>query len=600
MSSLPPVGTPIVVTSTSKSRVDKFFGVYSNEDDQFVLRPFPGSVVVSMLWGQKLVDYDDSVVFPIRNDPFTWTLLEDDPLMRVDPSNEEEILEDIINANLNPSSLYTLKHWKNPRVILSAIREGPYMLEGMRPSNGLTPEILKKLLENGERLEYLPSDPILYETIIEHDPSYITQIPFDMLTDELIRTVFTENPNILHLDTMSPELKTRIQSQIQEYEDAPIPPSLERRMSATHSNQGNQGVCGRHAFSRVIVKNFFELILPLQSDRSREKDCNEFLLTSSLAEDDKLRRLTPQKCSFSGYIKILLFLHCFFLFQTHISTVEGRPEGWLDCVQVSELYKHLYTSIEIPTITHDQLYDLQDALYTVQTVQQKYNISLVTFQFKDITLDNIKKITEHGLYIMLRIEDSTNDKDFHSAHFVIIVGAFDDYMLVKNSWNKDNIYKIRFGYPFYLAHYTYDVLTDCSFVIPVQQPHNEEFGDLTHVDSYLQRYSELKTKFNGIVVNVINKSCPSKNKEPVECDAEYPLQIQASVFHPDKNPRCREEAESKFQQLITLKGCHEESPVQRLLIGNGKTHKSKRGKFPKRIKTIKKFKHWTVRRFPHA
>ena len=586
MSSLPPIGTPIVVTSTSKKGVDKFFGVYSNENDQFVLRPVPGKTFVSMLWGKKLIDYTHRMVFPRgvdHNDPFTWTLLENDPLMQVDPSNEEEIREDIAMASMEPFKLYSLKHWKNPRVLLTAIRRNPYMLKDMRPSNGLTPEILGELLEKGEWLNYLPTDPIFYETIIEHDPSYITQIPFDMLTDELICTAFTENPNILHLETMSPELKTRIQEQIQDYEDAPIPPHLERQISATHSNQGNQGVCGRHAFSRVIVKNFFELILPLQSDRSREKDCSEFLFTSSITKDRNLRRLTPQKCSFSGYIKILLFLHCFFLFQTHISTVEGRPTGWLECVQVSELYKHLYASIEIPTITHDQLHDLQDALYTTQTVQQKYNISLVTFHFKDITLNNIKKITEHGLYIMLRVEDSKSEK-MHKGHFVIIVGAFDDYMLVKNSWDKDTIYKIKFGYPFYLEDYTYDVLTDCSFVIPVQQPHNEEFGDLTQVDSYLQRYAELKTKFNNIVVNVINKSCPSRNAEPVECDADHPFRQQASMFHPDKNPRCREEAESKFQQLVSLKGCREESPVQSVRLI---TSKSKGGKSSRRKKTRK-------------
>jgi len=499
--------------------------------------------------------------------------------MRIDPSNiDEEIREDIATAREEPDKLYTLKHWKNPRVIIAAVEENPNMLEEMQPSNGLTPEILDELLKRNEWLykhpyyNYVQNDPNFFEFFVKNNPSYITEIPFELVTDELIRIAFTKNPNILQWDEISPALKTRMKAQIQDYEDAPIPRSLERQISATHSNQGNQGVCGRHAFSRVIVKNFFELILPLQADRSREKDCSEFLLTTSPEEHpDSLRKLTPQKCSFSGYIKILLFLHCFFLFQKHISTVEGRPTGWLQCVQVSDLYKHLYTSIEIPSITHDQLYDLQDALYTLQTVQKKYNISLVTFHFKDITLKNIKKITEHGLYIMLRIEDSKSE-ELHSAHFVIIVGAFDEYMLVKNSWDKDTIYKIKFGYPFYLAWRIYDVLTDCSFVIPVQQPHNEEFDDLTHVDLYLQRYAELKTSFNKIVVNVINKSCPSRNVEPVECDSDHPFRQQSRVFHPDKNPRCRKEAELKFQQLNSLKGCREKSPVQSLgLIGMGKT-----------------------------
>jgi surface protein len=358
----------------------------------------------------------------------------------------------------------------------------------------------------------------------------------------------------------------------------PIPISLKRRISMTYSNQGSQAVCGRHAFSRVIVKNFFELILPLRANGNQEKDCNIFLSTDPKYPTD-LRTLTPQKCSFGGYMKILLFLHCFFLFQTHIQTVDGRPAGWLRVDQLSILYKYLYMSIEIPNITHDQLYDLQDALYTVQTVQTKYNISLVTFHFEDITLDNIKKITDRGLYIMLRITASTDEGE-HSAHFVIIVGAFDEYMLIKNQWGEDTLYQIKFGHPFYLKDHRYNELTHCSFVIPVQQMHDEEFTDLTHVDSYLQKYDELKTKFDGIVVNVINNSCPSKNIDPVDCDALNSFRRQEDVFHPDNNPRCRDEAEIKFQRFITLKGCRHESPGQRLrLTGNGnlKTKKSRRG-----------------------
>jgi DnaJ-class molecular chaperone len=54
-------------------------------------------------------------------------------------------------------------------------------------------------------------------------------------------------------------------------------------------------------------------------------------------------------------------------------------------------------------------------------------------------------------------------------------------------------------------------------------------------------------------------------------------------FHPDKNPRCRAEAESKFKQLH--KWCRQESPVQSVrLIGNGKSNQS--GKKTRRIKRV--------------
>lgn len=539
-----------------------------------------------------------------------------------DPSTapEDELLRDIEKASAQPTKLYTIVHRQHPRVLKAAVRARPPILENLSSRVGLTPEVVDELMEENidwfkllpvsvktrevclnalrdsdKLLSYIPNhikndpeDPIFYEMAIDHNAANITKVPPAMLTEALMTRAFTKSPNILHLESMSFALRDRFR----DYEDAPIPPSLQRQMSNTHTDQGADGVCGRHAFSRVIVKNFFELILPLQyTDKYREKECNEFLSTTYLVNDRpdaKLHQLTPQLCSFSGYIKILLFLHCFFLFQKHIPTVADKPEGWLECVQVSALYKHLYTSIEIPRLTSDQRYDLKDALHTLQRLQTKHSISLVTFHFKDITIENIRNITDHGLYIMLRIEDSKNTEGLHAAHFVIIVGAFDDYMLVKNSWDSDAIYKIKFGYPFYLGSHVYDVLTDCSFVIPVQQPRNEEFGNLTHVNAYLTQYDELKTKFNSVVVNVVNKSCPSRNKTPVECDRDHPFRQQANVFHPDKNPRCREDAELKFKELVSLRGCRHDSPGKSVrLLGymrkskKGKRTVSKRSKKPK-------------------
>ena len=363
---------------------------------------------------------------------------------------------------------------------------------------------------------------------------------------------------------------------------------MKRNLSYTQTNQGGQGVCGRHAFSRVIVKNFFELILPLQAHPDEEKKCNRFLKTAPdeyELDDDSvdMRELTPNNCSFSGYIKILLFLHLFFLFQTYIPTVEGRGTGWLECLQVSHLYEHFYNSIEIPNITLNQNHDLKDILYTLKDAQERYTISLVTFHFKDITFDNIMNITSHGLYIMLRIESSTNKTETHAAHFVIIVGSDNEhgeYIFIKNSWGDNTAYPIKFGYPFFLGSNTYDTLTDCSFVIPVQQSSNEDFQDLTHVDEYLQKYDALKTKFNKITTNVMN-ACPSENKEPVACDEINTFTKQSEVFDPSKNPRCTQEAEAKFQKLNAL--CN---PNKLLLIGQG-TRKSK-GKLKTRRKRTRR------------
>ena len=638
--SLPPIGASISVTSTAENgEIGKFFGTYSPENDQFVLRPLPGKRYIQqfpMFMSQELGwkyewDYPfykkvdplqypvdlwgyDSMIFPPGT--FTWALHQS--FDRTD--NQDEILSDIDKVNSQNFSFSQnfsmLKYRKNAEVIKALVRKYPRSLKIIDDRNGLTYDLLHELMEeNGTWLEYVQNEyktldiclaairqtvkafkfipqkikdnPIFYEIAIEHNPRFIEEVPFQTVTEEMIRTALTKNPNVIDL----PSMKLKI-SKLPDYKDATIPLSLKRQLSATQTNQGSQGVCGRHAFSRVIVKNLFELILPLQADREQEYDCNRFLATAELvptAQNVKvmnLSELNPKDCSFSGYIKILLFLHCFFLFQQHIPTVEGRGKGWLECIQVSSLYEHLYTSIEIPNITHTQYHDLNDTLHTLERTQQKYGISLVTFHFKDVTLENIKKITDRGLYLMLRIEDSSNPEDTHGAHFVIIVGAFDEYMLVKNSWGDDRIYTIKFGYPFYLGFKTYDVLTDCSFVIPVQQPDNEDFEDLTHVDVYLQKYDELNTLFHGITVNVMNKSCPSKYKEPVECDT-ISFRKQSTIFHPDKNPRCRKDAETKFKKLGEL--CKTERTSQRLLIGSGtrKVRKIHKRLHSRRCKTRK-------------
>lgn len=626
--SLPPIGASISVTSTAENgEIGKFFGTYSPENDQFVLRPLPGKRYIQQFpmfmdqgfgWDYE-INYGlykevDPLQYPVDlwgydrmeflPGTFTWALHES--FDRTD--NQDEILSDIDKVNSQNFSFSqnfsTLIYRKNAEVIKALVRKYPRSLKIIDDRNGLTYELLHELMEeNGTWLEYVHNEyktrdiclaairqtfkafkfipqkikddnPIFYEIAIEHNPRFIDDVPVQVVTEEMIRTALTKNPNVSDLPSMKLHL-----SKLPDYKDVTIPPSLKRQLSATQTNQGNQGVCGRHAFSRVIVKNLFELILPLEADREQEYDCNRFLATAALvptAQNFKvinLSELNPKDCSFSGYIKILLFLHCFFLFQQHISTVEGRSKGWLECIQVSSLYEHLYTSIEIPNITHTQYHDLNDTLHTLERVQQKYGISLVTFHFKDVTLENIKKITDRGLYLMLRIEDSSNPEDTHAAHFVIIVGAFDEYMLVKNSWGDDRIYTIKFGYPFFLKFKTYDVLTDCSFVIPVQQPDNEDFEDLTHVDFYLQKYDELKTLFHGITVNVINKSCPSKYEEPVECDTTNSFRQQSTIFHPDKNPRCRKDAEAKFKKLGELCKTIERHTSQRL-IGSG-TRKTK-------------------------
>ena len=518
----------------------------------------------------------------------------------------KELLESISVVTESPSSLSKVKFKKHPSVILAAIRKRPNILGNLSSAGGLTPAIVHEVLhENGSWLIYVPKlfktreacliavrqtdkaltfvpddikrnpdDPIFYEIFVDHEPSNIEYVPKDMLTDELILRAFHRNPNIIDISTLG----RKIMKVLKDY-DAPVPPSLRRRISDVHTDQGGDGVCGRHAFSRVILKNFVETFLSLHpTEQYMEQSCNVFLETTRFVNKEKypdasLKLLTPQVCSYTGYLKILLFLHLFWLFQEHIPSRTDRVRGWIECIQVSELYHHLYKRSKIPTLSATQGKDLTDALHTLKRVKDKYDISLATFHFKgrDLTLANIHKITHHGLYIMLRIEDSKHKDATHAAHFVLIVGSFDNYMLVKNSWNEDAIYKIQFDHPFYLESATYDRKTDCSFMIPVQHGWDVVFEDLTHVDDYLERYAQLKRKFQNIVVNVKDHQCPSLDREPVECVNVPHYREQEQIFHPRYNSDCRRDATLKFDRLKTLRGCRE--PV--LLLGNRSRRRNK-------------------------
>jgi len=429
---------------------------------------------------------------------------------------------------------------------------------------------------------------ILFESL-SRDGNMIVDMPSSFLNKELIERLLELNPNIIYIYGILDKIKDFIP----EYEDVPLPPELTRKLSFTSTNQGTEGVCGRHAFSRVIIKNVFELLYPLVISTTYQKNnCNLFLKTDDIVLNPSyIHSLTPEMCSQGGYLKILLFLHLFHLFQTHIPTVEGKPKGWLDCIQVSDLYSFLYQEVTIPYINRQQTMDLTKTLKNIKQISDDRQISLVTFHFKEITFPDIKKITDHGLYIMLRIEDSISEGE-HKAHFVIIVGTIDDFLLIKNSWGEQMIYKIKFDTPFYIHTYRFDIKTDCSFVIPVEMSTQNTFNDLTRVDEFLTKYDALKISLQGVLSTTTytpypshntfeydpSKPCPSRDTLPIACENDSHYRRQAKLFHPDRNPGCVGEATQKFTKLKTLKGCNRDHRVPRLLLtaGTRKKRKTKR------------------------
>ena len=277
---------------------------------------------------------------------------------------------------------------------------------------------------------------------------------------------------------------------------------LQRKISEMFGDQDDETTCGHHSFSKVILKNVFELLLNIvTSSIYKINNCNSFLNTYTIAfTPGYLNTLNPEKCSQGGYLKILLFLHLFFLIKTFVITKQLRY------LHVSEIYSIMYSYITIPYINEIQHHDLTNALTKIKEVSDDYKIGLVTFHIRrDISLSLIKKITDCGLYAMLLIGKQIGNST--TRHYVTIVGVENDNLLIKNSWGYE-ITEISKVEPFQLrlttskGHVLFDIILGCSFVIPVEMetPENIEFiDDTSKLDEFLLKYNELKSNLQGVL-----------------------------------------------------------------------------------------------------
>jgi hypothetical protein len=271
------------------------------------------------------------------------------------------------------------------------------------------------------------------------------------------------------------------------------PPSLVRGESVTFTNQTNEGVCGRHVFPRVIIKNIFEVLYPLLvvNDIYTAHNCNKYLVTGKTIVD--LNKLSIKECSKGGYIKILLFLHLFYLYQNYVPTVEDRPLGWLECTQVTHIYDKMYTPPFLPYL-HKQIHTfmITNVLRDIKQKVDNLQIHLITFQIKTHLFETIEKVTKEGLYLMLRVENTTSSQK-HSAHFLLVTGTHEGKILLKNSWGSEEVYAASLDEPIILDKYIWDTTTDCSFVIPVRGGEDIDDADIDSLDETLARFRELKS-----------------------------------------------------------------------------------------------------------
>ena len=304
---------------------------------------------------------------------------------------------------------------------------------------------------------------------------------------EIVMEAVSQNPMALQFASESLKLDTDI---IDMY---PIrtPARNIRGQSETSTNQTNESTCGRHAFSKVIIKNIFEVFYPLTiDDRYSANACNKYLTTGKITTP--INKLTEDECSHDGYIKILLILHLIYVFISNVPTLHGKPKGYLYCEQVTDIYPHLYAPPIIPNITDPQRGHLTEALTSIQEKSTARDIHFITFHFKDIDLLPILRlITPEGLYAMISVEDTTGRKE-HSGHYLLVTGLNGNKVLIKNSWNIDDIYEIALDKPILIERYIWNKINSCTFVIPVMGGEDVTSSDPSLLQETLVRFRELK------------------------------------------------------------------------------------------------------------
>jgi hypothetical protein len=199
----------------------------------------------------------------------------------------------------------------------------------------------------------------------------------------------------------------------------------------------------------------FGLLHPLhETSVYVEQQCNRYLNTTRF----DLSELTPEKCSPDGYLKILLFLHLFYLYKS----VENRKDGMV-CGTESSIFPRLFEMNMALSYRHRLA--LKETLDYMNLKKKALQLNLQYFRFKP-TLPSIKRLTDAGLYGMLFIEHTPNE----IGHFVVVVGTDGDEILYKDSYGVEEVYRFVFGRRFRLDSHYYHA-DNFSIVIPVQGKH---------------------------------------------------------------------------------------------------------------------------------
>ncbi len=188
----------------------------------------------------------------------------------------------------------------------------------------------------------------------------------------------------------------------------------------TLTEQGNSLTCSLHVCSKLMLK-IVEYFNPLPLDETYH--CNSFLDTTFI----RLDRLTPEKCTQNGYLKILLFYYFYYLYEDSAILLEYDPRypkmfledvlKILPKVQESEMSGRIF-------LNQPQMHDTERMIQEFNKHMKGYSLEYTTVYNIPGLLPILEKVIRKGFYVgaVLIDRETLSRHSRHAVHIVDIKG----------------------------------------------------------------------------------------------------------------------------------------------------------------------------------
>uniref|UniRef100_A0A6C0ESL7 Uncharacterized protein n=1 Tax=viral metagenome TaxID=1070528 RepID=A0A6C0ESL7_9ZZZZ len=308
-----------------------------------------------------------------------------------------------------------------------------------------------------------------------------------------------------------------------------IPQSLQKSISHTQSNQGQEGSCFAHMISRLMVKNLIEQFVDLRLELNTSKyiigDCNKYLKT-----DKDVNFSDIDKCGEKGKDKILFFLYNYFTIAYNhgcdgasaIHVLISHSYYFLNGTLYTNEQTNLVKKIGQPNFDyiHKKVMGVKEQIKKYGIRYNHYVITTANTDYETITnliglYNSIKNILDSGLYVGITLQEVKNPKsklktmklttakfniplefDYHA---VTIVGYNDKGFIIKNSWGKKELiisYKNFIGYNNYGTSFLLKSIIIFVPIIKEQKPFNKNIIKNEDIEDFLEWTKTYKDKLN--------------------------------------------------------------------------------------------------------